>query len=64
MIGIDKRLPNKAGYTAADASGSAISLVPAARLCSCVCACVCACVSARARVCVLLFLVIAAPLTH
>ena len=54
---------NKAGYTAADASGSAISLFPAARLCACVCVCVCARVCARARVCVLLFLVIAAPLT-
>ena len=41
-------IDSKAGYTAADASGSAISLIPAARLCSCVCACV----SAHARVCV------------
>ena len=27
---------NKAGYTAADASGSAFSLIPATRLCACV----------------------------
>ena len=56
----------KAGYTAADASGSAISLVPAARaiVFVCMCMCMCACVSANACVCVLLFLVIAAPLTH
>ena len=60
----NEQCENKAGYTAADASGSAISLILAARLYLCVCACVCACVSARARVCVLLFLVIAAPLTH
>ena len=40
---------NKAGYTAADASGSAISLFPAARLCACVCMCVCA--RMRVRVC-------------
>ena len=35
---------NKAGYTAADASGSAISLIPATRLCACICVCAHACV--------------------
>ena len=46
-------LRNKAGYTAADASGSAISPIPAARLCAwaCVRACACVCVCLRARVC-------------
>ena len=39
---------NKAGYTATDVSGSAISLIPAARLCACVYMCVSVCV----RVCV------------
>ena len=57
---------NKAGYTAADASGSAFSLIPVARYCACaylcvsVCVRVCACVCA----CVLLSVVIAAPLTR
>ena len=41
-------IKNKAGYKAADASGSVTSLIPAARLCACVCVCVCACT----RVCV------------
>ena len=55
-------IENKAGYKAADASGSATSLIPAARLCAYVCACVCA----RKHVCVgvWLSLVFSAPLTR
>ena len=41
---------NKAGYTAVDASGSAISLIPAAQLCSCACACARVSVSVHACV--------------
>ena len=43
-------IENKAGYKAADASGSVTSLIPAARLCACVCVCVC--VRAHACLCV------------
>ena len=42
---------NKAGYTAADASSSAFSLIPAARVYMCVSVCVCERVRAFACVC-------------
>ena len=37
---------------AADASGSAISLILATRLCACVCVCACVCEHAHTRTCV------------
>ena len=43
---------NKAGYTAEDASGSTISLIPAVRLSACVYMCVCVCVHVCVYVCV------------